>query len=100
MIKLSGITKSYPDGEDHINYVLCSVELHVGKGDFVAIKGSSGSGKTTLLSMLGTLLLPDSGSYLLDGKEMLTPGVDHFLVCNKEIGFVFQEHRLASFRNQ
>ncbi len=94
MIKLSGITKSYPDGEDRINHVLRSVELHVEKGDFVAIKGDSGSGKTTLLSILGTLLLPDSGSYLLDGKEMLIPGVDHSLVRNKNIGFVFQEHRL------
>ncbi len=100
MIKLSGITKSYPDGEDRINHVLRSVELHVEKGDFVAIKGASGSGKTTLLSILGTLLLPDSGTYLLDGKEMSTPGVDHSLVRNKNIGFVFQEHRLASFRNQ
>ncbi|MDR2979552.1 MAG: ATP-binding cassette domain-containing protein [Bacteroidales bacterium] len=94
MIKLSGITKSYPDGEDRVNHVLRGVELNVGKGDFVAIKGASGSGKTTLLSILGTLLLPDSGSYLLDGKEMLTPGVDHSLVRNKSIGFVFQEHRL------
>ncbi len=94
MIKLSGITKSYPDGEIRVNHVLRGVELHIEKGDFVAIKGVSGSGKTTLLSILGTLLLPDSGSYLLDGKEILIPGVDHSLVRNKNIGFVFQEHRL------
>lgn len=94
MIRLSGITKSYSDGENRVNHVLCGVELHVEKGDFVAIKGASGSGKTTLLSILGTLILPDSGSYLLNGKEMLTAGVDHSAVRNKEIGFVFQEHRL------
>ena len=96
MIRLSSITKSYPDGENNLNHVLRSLELNVGKGDFVAIKGASGSGKTTLLSILGTLIQPDSGSYLLDGKEMLTPGVDHSFVRNKNIGFVFQEHRLLS----
>ena len=94
MIRLSGITKSFPDGENQLNHVLRGIELNVEKGDFVAIKGASGSGKTTLLSILGTLILPDSGSYLLNGKEMLTAGVDHSLVRNKEIGFVFQEHRL------
>lgn len=94
MIRLSGITKSYSDGENYINHVLRGVELHIEKSDFVAIKGTSGSGKTTLLSILGTLLLPDSGSYLLGGKDMLTASVDYAAVRNKEIGFVFQEYRL------
>jgi len=94
MIRLSGITKSFPDGENQLNHVLRDIELNVEKGDFVAIKGMSGSGKTTLLSILGTLILPDLGSYLLNGREMLTAGVDHSLVRNKEIGFIFQEHRL------
>jgi ABC-type lipoprotein export system ATPase subunit len=94
MIRLSGITKAFPDGENRQNSVLRGVEMIVPPGDFVAIEGASGSGKTTLLSILGTLILPDAGSYLLDGKEMLTAGVDHSLVRNKNIGFVFQDHRL------
>lgn len=94
LIKLSNITKSYPDGENHLNHVLRHIDIEIAKAEFVAIKGTSGSGKTTLLSILGTLLLPDSGSYLLDEKEMTTPGVDHSLVRNKQIGFVFQDHRL------
>jgi len=68
--------------------------LEVGKGEFVAIKGASGSGKTTLLSVLGTLLIPDSGSYFLDNKEMTAPGIDYSHIRNKQIGFVFQDHRL------
>ncbi|GHT74772.1 lipoprotein-releasing system ATP-binding protein LolD 1 [Bacteroidia bacterium] len=94
MIRLSGITKTFPDGENKQNTVLRGVEMVVSKGDFVAIEGASGSGKTTLLSILGTLVPPDTGSYLLDGKEMLTAGVDHSLVRNRHIGFVFQDHRL------
>jgi ABC-type lipoprotein export system ATPase subunit len=94
IIRLSGITKFYQDGKAHQNRVLRGIELSVGKGEFVAVRGASGSGKTTLLSILGTLLLPDTGSYLFDGKEMNAPGVDHSVVRNRYIGFMFQDYRL------
>lgn len=94
LIKLSNIEKSYQDGENRLNKVLRGLNMEVGEGEFVAIRGASGSGKSTLLSILGTLLLPESGSYQLNGKEMLENGVDHSLVRNKQIGFVFQDHRL------
>lgn len=68
--------------------------MEVNKGEFVAIRGASGSGKTTLLSILGTLLTPDSGSYFLNNAEMTAPETDYSLVRNKQIGFVFQDHRL------
>ena len=94
IIRLEGITKSYQDGTVHQNSVLRAVELCVGKSEFVAVRGASGSGKTTLLSILGTLLLPDSGSYLFDGQELNTPEVDHSTIRNRHIGFMFQNHRL------
>jgi len=95
MIRLSDITKKYPDGENSFNHVLRGVNMSVGEGDFVAIKGASGSGKTTLLSILGTLIQPDAGSYRLDDMEINTPGVDYSYIRNRKIGFVFQDHRLA-----
>ena len=94
MIRLSGITKKYPDGKNTFNHVLCGINLNIEPGDFIAIKGASGSGKTTLLSILGTLLQPDAGSYVLDGMEINTPGVDYSAVRNQKLGFVFQDHRL------
>jgi len=94
MIRLSGITKKYPDGKNSFNHVLRGVNMNIDKGDFIAIKGASGSGKTTLLSILGTLLQPDEGSYVLDGMEINTPGVDYSAVRNQKLGFVFQDHRL------
>lgn len=68
--------------------------MSIEKGDFIAIKGVSGSGKTTLLSILGTLLQPDEGSYVLDNMKINTPGVDYSAVRNRKLGFVFQDHRL------
>jgi len=94
ILKLSNIQKSYRDGENKLNHVLRGVNMEIEKGEFVAIKGRSGSGKTTLLSILGTLLPPDSGSYLLNGIEMASVTVDHSEIRNKQIGFVFQDHRL------
>jgi len=94
MIKLSGITKKYPDGTNSFNYVLRGIDLNIEKGRFIAITGASGSGKTTLLSILGTLLKPDEGSYRLEGVEINTPGIDYATFRNQKIGFVFQDHRL------
>ena len=94
MVRLSGITKKYPDGVNSFNHVLRGIDVVVEKGAFIAIQGASGSGKTTLLSILGTLIQPDAGSYVLDGVEINTPGVDYAKVRNQKIGFVFQDHRL------
>jgi len=94
MINLTNIKKRYPDGENSFNHVLRGINLSIEDGDFIAIKGASGSGKTTLLSILGTLLPPDEGSYLLDDIEINTARVDYSAIRNKKLGFVFQDHRL------
>lgn len=94
VIRISGIKKYYHDGENRLNHVLRGVEMNVERGGFAAIKGVSGSGKTTLLRILGTLLKPDEGNYLLDGVDMTTAGVDRSKVRNSKIGFMFQDHRL------
>lgn len=94
LIRLNDIQKNYPDGENRLNNVLRGVDMEIAKGEFVAIKGDSGSGKTTLLSILGTLLMPDSGSYFLDNTDMTAPCLNYSLIRNRQIGFVFQDHRL------
>ncbi len=94
MLQLKNIQKSYRDGDNHLNHVLRGINMEVKKGEFIAIRGQSGSGKTTLLSILGTLLLPDSGSYLLNDVEITAPDIDYSEMRNSHIGFVFQDHRL------
>ncbi|MDR1779934.1 MAG: ABC transporter ATP-binding protein [Tannerella sp.] len=97
MIQLTDIKKSFPDGENKRNEVLRGVNMTVAKGEFVAITGESGSGKTTLLNILGTIIVPDSGAYMLDNKTIFgsdSKPVDTADIRNRLIGFVFQEHRL------
>ncbi len=94
ILKLSNIQKSFKDGENRINHVLQGIDLTVDQGEFVSITGASGSGKTTLLSILGALLPPDEGSYILSDQEITSSTIDIASIRNKQIGFVFQNHRL------
>ena len=94
-IILKDITKQYDDGIGHQRMVLDGVGLEMNHGDFVAVTGVSGSGKTTLLNIMGTLLTPDSGTYLFDGEHI--NGMDEEAlrkIRNQSIGFMFQDHRL------
>ena len=93
MIVCKNIHKKYGEVE-----VLKGVNLHIKKGEIVAIVGPSGAGKTTLLQILGTLDKPlatqnfnlclnDISLQNLSDKELSS-------FRNKHIGFIFQFHQL------
>lgn len=90
MIKAHDIHKSFGSLE-----VLKGISLQVERGEVVSIVGQSGAGKTTLLQILGTLSAMDSGSLLIDGKDIGSMN-DNTLsdFRNRHIGFVFQFHHL------
>jgi putative ABC transport system ATP-binding protein len=94
MITLRDISKSYNLGKRLLT-VLHDINLHVDKGELIAIMGPSGSGKSTMLNVLGCLDLPSTGQYLLDGREVskLTSG-DLSRVRAHKIGFIFQQFNL------
>ena len=90
MIKAENIKKSFGSLE-----VLKGIHLEIPNGKIYSIVGASGAGKTTLLQILGTLSKPDSGSLIINDKEISSLS-DKQLASfrNKEIGFVFQFHHL------
>ncbi|HYI39043.1 MAG TPA: ABC transporter ATP-binding protein [Allosphingosinicella sp.] len=94
MITLSGINRVYRS-EDIETTALCSIDLEVQAGEFVAIMGPSGCGKSTLLNVLGTLDRPSSGSYHFEG-ENLTDRKEAALARHRRahLGFVFQSFNL------
>jgi lipoprotein-releasing system ATP-binding protein len=93
MIFCKNIHKQYGDVE-----VLKGVDVHIKKGEIVAIVGPSGAGKTSLLQILGTLDKPKATEDFelslnaislqnLSDKELSS-------FRNKHIGFIFQFHQL------
>jgi len=94
LVHLTHISKSYSIGLVTVP-VLKNVELIVNSGEFVAVMGPSGSGKSTLLNILGCLDSPDSGSYLLNGRNMLNASDSALSHARAHhIGFVFQTYNL------
>ena len=96
LIEVKNAIKTYQTGEDSFN-AMNNVSLSIEEGEFVAIMGASGSGKSTFMNMLGTLDKPNSGSYFLDGVDMLSLGPNELAeVRNLKMGFVFQGFNLIS----
>jgi lipoprotein-releasing system ATP-binding protein len=95
LIELSDVRKSYNQGRPSEAKVLHGINLHVRRGEFIALMGPSGSGKSTLLNILGLLERMTSGSYRLDG-EMVQDLDDAALTLRRRrtLGFVFQFHHL------
>jgi len=93
-IEIKRITRDFPLGNETV-YVLKGIDLHINKGEYVALMGPSGSGKSTLMNLLGCLDTPTSGSYVLNGKDVSKMEDDELAeIRNKEIGFVFQTFNL------
>jgi ABC-type lipoprotein export system ATPase subunit len=96
LIQLRDIRKTYALGEVEV-HALQGVSLDIDLGEYVALMGPSGSGKTTLMNTLGCLDHPTSGSYLLEGEEVVDmSGDERAGLRNRKIGFVFQNFNLLS----
>ena len=94
LIEVKHAIKTYMTGEDSFN-ALDDVSLSIEEGEFVAIMGTSGSGKSTCMNMLGTLDKPNSGSYYLDGIDVLSLSSNELSdIRNIKLGFVFQGFNL------
>jgi lipoprotein-releasing system ATP-binding protein len=90
VIEGKGIVKNYGNLR-----VLKGVDIHIKKGEVVAITGKSGAGKSTLLHILGTLDQSDEGTILFDDHDISKYNNKELAKFrNSEIGFIFQFHYL------
>ena len=92
---VENISKRFqPDKEVEVQ-ALVSIDLVIGRGEFVVISGPSGSGKTTLLNIIGGLDLPSDGKIVLDGNQLSNLSeTDLSRIRRDQIGFVFQAYNL------
>lgn len=90
ILSVAGLTKSFGS-----KVVLDGLGLDVYRGDSVAIVGASGTGKSTLLSILGLLMMPQAGRYVLDGHDVYAlPRRRRAQLRGTRLGFVFQQFHL------
>lgn len=70
------------------------IDIAVKRGKITAIMGPSGSGKTTLLRLIGSLLTPDSGEIIVDGKNIHRLSCRALYKARQKMGLLFQSGAL------
>ena len=92
MIEMTDIKKRYNNSDKNI-IDGCSAIFDIGKR--YALFGENGSGKTTFIKILGLLDKNFSGTYRINGKDVLSMlGSDIARLRNEVFGFMFQDNKL------
>ena len=90
LVQVQQLTRVYRAGARQV-HALQGVDLTVGRGEFVALRGRSGSGKTTLLNCIGGLDQPTHGIVRVYGAEIGRWSEGKRTKWRREqVGFIFQ----------
>lgn len=95
MIRFSAVAKRYPNGHE----ALGDVSLEVAAGELVVVTGHSGAGKSTLLKLASGIERATRGSVVVNGQNLSSLGETALAVLRRNIGFVFQDHKLLFDRS-
>jgi len=94
IIHLQSVVKDF-QGPAGVIHVLKGVNLNVGQGEFVGIRGPSGSGKSTLLNMITGIDRPTSGQVVVAGQSLNALDENRLARWRgKNIGVIFQFFQL------
>ena len=94
MIELHGLHKAFGK-----QVVLDRVDFEVREGETVALMGPSGTGKSVLLKHIIGLIKPDSGTVIVDGKDVSKLKRNQLSELRSHIGYVFQNGALFDSMN-
>jgi len=95
MIKLSHVTKRYPNGHEAIKDV--SFDMEAGEMAFLA--GHSGAGKSTLFKLITRIERPSSGQVIVDNQNLGRLRHSKIPALRRDIGVIFQDHKLLLDRS-
>jgi ABC-type lipoprotein export system ATPase subunit len=94
MIHIASLEFTYPGAA----FILRIPELHVARGEKVAVIGPSGSGKTTLLHLVAGILVPQRGQVACAGVTVSAlPDRERRDFRIRTLGFVFQDFELLDY---
>ena len=92
-IEIKNVSKDYEMNDGTILHAVKNASITVDDGEVVVIIGPSGSGKSTLLRTVNALEKAQSGSILIDGKDIMDKNTD-IRKIREEVGMVFQTFNL------
>jgi ABC-type lipoprotein export system ATPase subunit len=96
IVRTQQVTRVYHVGAQEVR-ALRGVDLSIGAGKVIALRGRSGSGKTTLLNCIGGLDRPTSGQIWFEGRNVTGLAEAQWVALRRHrIGFVFQAHALLA----
>jgi len=95
VITFERVSKRYEGGHD----ALREVSFEIGRDELVFLTGHSGAGKTTLLRLVMLLERPTRGRVVVNGRDLARVGRRAVPAHRREVGVVFQNHRLLFDRS-
>lgn len=98
MITLTKICKKYLHTKKP-TIALDELDLQVEKGEIFGVVGESGAGKSTLIRCVNFLEQPDSGTVVVNGKNLAELSKKQLQLARREIGMIFQHFNLLANRD-
>ncbi len=95
MILFNKVFMSYPGS----NEVLHDINLHIERGAMVYVTGRSGAGKSTLLRLIALIDRHTRGRLIVNGQNLVRVKGRRIPLFRRNIGFIFQDHRLLLDRS-
>lgn len=95
MIQLLDVSKRYAGTGEALSHL----DLVIEAGEMVFVTGHSGAGKSTLLRLIALLERPSQGQIRVDGVDLARIKRGRILRHRRQVGLVFQDHRLLENRS-
>lgn len=89
ILKIDDISKNYGGSR-----ILDDVGFELARGEIKILIGPSGGGKSTLLQCINCLAVPDSGTILLENKQIDFSSKQELYRLRQQIGMIFQDFNL------
>ena len=90
MLQFDNVGKRYPGGHE----ALSGVTFLMDQGDMAFLTGHSGAGKSTLLKLIALIERVSNGQIIVNGKNLGRIGRRGIPYLRREIGVIFQNHKL------